>query len=39
VFDVGIKGKPHNFGNLGEVVANSDDLDAYKAFIDVEKRL
>ncbi len=34
VIDVGIKGKPHDFGNLREVVANSDDLDAYKAFID-----
>lgn len=34
VLDVGIKGKPHNFGNLREVVANSDDLDAYKDFID-----
>ena len=36
VFDVGIKGKPHDFGNLREVVANSDDLDAYKDFIDAQ---
>ena len=34
VFDVGIKGKPHNFGNLREVVPDPDDLDAYKGFID-----
>jgi len=34
VFDVGIKGKPHNFGNLREVVPNPNDLDAYKDFID-----
>ncbi len=34
VFDVGIKGKPHNFGNLREVVPDPDDLDAYKDFID-----
>jgi L-lactate dehydrogenase (cytochrome) len=36
VLNVGIKGKPHNFGNLREVVANSDDLDAYKDFIDAQ---
>jgi len=34
VFDVGIKGKPHQFGNLREVVPDPDDLDAYKGFID-----
>ena len=34
VFDVGIKGKPHQFGNLREVVPNPDDLDSYKGFID-----
>jgi L-lactate dehydrogenase (cytochrome) len=32
--DVGLRGKPHNFGNLREVVPDPDDLDAYKAFID-----
>ncbi|TXS95788.1 L-lactate dehydrogenase [Parahaliea maris] len=32
--DVGIKGKPHNFGNLKEKIADPDDLDLYKAFID-----
>lgn len=34
VFDVGIRGKPHDFGNLREVVGGAGDLDAYKAFID-----
>jgi len=33
-WDVGIKGKPHNFGNLKEKIANPDDLNLYKAFID-----
>lgn len=32
--DVGLRGKPHNFGNLREVVPDPDDLNAYKAFID-----
>jgi L-lactate dehydrogenase (cytochrome) len=32
--DVGLQGKPHNFGNLREVVPDPDDLNAYKAFID-----
>lgn len=34
LFDVGIKGKPHDFGNLREVVGMSEDLEAFKAFID-----
>jgi L-lactate dehydrogenase (cytochrome) len=34
--DVGLRGKPHNFGNLREVVPDPDDLDAYKAFIDAQ---
>lgn len=33
-FDVGIKGQPHSFGNLSDVVADPNDLNAYKAFID-----
>ena len=33
-FDVGIKGKPHNFGNISDKVSDPNDLDAYKAFID-----
>jgi L-lactate dehydrogenase (cytochrome) len=34
--DVGLRGKPHNFGNLRDVVPDSDDLNAYKAFIDAQ---
>ncbi len=34
--DVGLRGKPHNFGNLREVVPDPDDLNAYKAFIDAQ---
>lgn len=33
-YDVGIMGKPHNFGNLRDVVPDPNDLNAYKAFID-----
>jgi len=36
VLDVGIKGKPHHFGNLVDVVPDPDDMDAYKAFIDAQ---
>ncbi|WP_426414804.1 L-lactate dehydrogenase [Aestuariirhabdus sp. LZHN29] len=32
--DVGIKGKPHTLGNLSELVEGSNDLNAYKRFID-----
>jgi L-lactate dehydrogenase (cytochrome) len=34
VVDVGLHGKPHNFGNLSHKVANPNDLNAYKAFVD-----
>lgn len=34
--DVGLRGKPHNFGNLRDVVPDPDDLDAYKTFIDAQ---
>jgi L-lactate dehydrogenase (cytochrome) len=34
VMDVGIRGKPHDFGNLREVVGGSKDLDAFKAWVD-----
>lgn len=34
--DVGLRGKPHNFGNLRDLVPDPDDLDAYKAFIDAQ---
>ena len=33
ILDVGIKGKPHDFGNLREAVAGSKNLDEFKAFI------
>ena len=35
-FDVGLKGKPHNFGNISHKVANPNDLVAYKAFVDAQ---
>jgi L-lactate dehydrogenase (cytochrome) len=34
--DVGLRGKPHSFGNLRDVVPDPDDLNAYKAFIDAQ---
>jgi L-lactate dehydrogenase (cytochrome) len=34
VLDVGIRGKPHDFGNLREVVGGSKDLDAFKVWVD-----
>jgi len=34
VVDVGLKGKPHNLGNLREAVTDPDNLDTYKAFVD-----
>lgn len=33
-WDVGIKGKPHTFGNISEQISDPDDLDLYKTFID-----
>jgi L-lactate dehydrogenase (cytochrome) len=36
LFDVGLRGKPHDFGNLREVLADSKNLDLYKAFIKAE---
>ena len=33
LYDVGIRGKPHDFGNLREVVSDARDLDAFKSFI------
>ena len=32
--DVGLRGKPHNFGNLRDVVLDTNNLGAYKAFIE-----
>jgi L-lactate dehydrogenase (cytochrome) len=34
--DVGLRGKPHNFGNISHKVTNSNDLNAYKAFVDAQ---
>ena len=34
VVDVGLKGKPHNLGNLREAVADPDNLETYKSFVD-----
>lgn len=36
LYDVGIRGKPHDFGNLREVVGDSSDLDAFKKFLDAQ---
>lgn len=33
ILDVGIRGKPHTFGNLTEMVADPTDLNAYKLWI------
>ena len=34
LWDVGLRGRPHDFGNLREVVAEAGDLDAFKQFLD-----
>lgn len=34
LYDVGIKGRPHGFGNLREKLGNSDEINLYKTFID-----
>lgn len=34
ILDVGLRGKPHDFGNLREAVQFANDLNAFKAFID-----
>jgi len=34
LYDVGIKGKPHSFGHLREAVADPDDLESFKRFVD-----
>lgn len=33
LLDVGLRGKPHDFGNLRELMQGANDLNAYKAFI------
>jgi L-lactate dehydrogenase (cytochrome) len=34
LYDVGLRGKPHRFGHLVDAVADPNDLDSYKAFVD-----
>jgi len=34
LYDVGIKGRPHGFGNLREKLGDSEEIDLYKTFID-----
>jgi L-lactate dehydrogenase (cytochrome) len=34
IYDVGLRGKPHSFGNLSHKVAEPESLAAYKAFVD-----
>jgi L-lactate dehydrogenase (cytochrome) len=36
LYDVGLRGKPHRFGHLVEAVANPNNLDSYKAFVDAQ---
>jgi L-lactate dehydrogenase (cytochrome) len=34
LYDVGLRGKPHNFGHLLDEVADPNDLGSFKAFVD-----
>ena len=36
VWDVGVMGKPHGFGNLSEQVPHAQDMDAFKAWVDTQ---
>jgi L-lactate dehydrogenase (cytochrome) len=36
LLDVGIRGKPHDFGNLREIVGDNKTLDAFKVFFDAQ---
>ena len=36
VWDVGVRGKPHGFGNLSEQVPHAQDMDAFKAWVDTQ---
>lgn len=36
IWDVGVKGKPHSFGNLAHVVPDPTDLAAYRHWIDAQ---
>jgi L-lactate dehydrogenase (cytochrome) len=34
IYDVGVRGKPHTFGNYADLVPDPSDLNSYKAWID-----
>lgn len=36
IWDVGVKGKPHAFGNLSDQVPAAQDMDAFKAWVDTQ---
>lgn len=36
IWDVGVRGKPHGFGNLHDQVPLAQDMDAFKAWIDTQ---
>lgn len=36
LWDVGVRGKPHNFGNLTDQVPSASDMDAFKAWVDTQ---
>ena len=36
VYDVGLRGRPHTFGNISEWVARPRELESYKAFVDAQ---
>lgn len=36
LWDVGIHGKPHSFGNLSDQISNPEDLQAFKAWVDAQ---
>ena len=36
IWDVGVRGKPHGFGNLNDQVPLAQDMDAFKAWIDTQ---
>src|SRR5690606_28490377 len=36
LWEVGIQGKPHAFGNLSNQVSNPEDLNAFKAWLDAQ---
>ena len=36
LWDVGVRGRPHDFGNLRGVVAEANDLEAFKRFLDTQ---